>query len=176
MARPYRYLLAILDKTNHATDQFEVINFNYGNNFHPSPKGVTNSNFAGLKLIMEAVRDERLMLIKKMTDDITVRFLNAHHNKKMFRALQFMIFAYHYRTKGLWSEKVVDDQWYLRELYTMTDVRVNNMAPRLQEQPGPVDNILLDITGDMTAMTWPGQGKPMGAKIYNLPKVASAAA
>jgi hypothetical protein len=172
MARSYRYLLAVLDKRHYATDQFEVINFNYGNRFHPSPTGVVNTNLAGLKLIMEEVRDERLMLIKKKTDDITVRFLNAHHGNKMFRALQFLVFGYHYKTKGLWNDGVVDDQWYLHELYTMTDVRVNNIAPRLQEEPGPVDNILLDITGEMTATYWGAKGKPMGARIYNLPKAA----
>jgi hypothetical protein len=44
----YRYLLAVLDDTNLPSDQFEVINFNFGSDFHPSPKRVTDSNFAGL--------------------------------------------------------------------------------------------------------------------------------
>ena len=165
----YRYLLAVLDDMNLPTDQFEVINFNYGSDFHPSPKGVTDSNLAGLKLIMEEVRDERLMLIRKVTDVVTVRFMNAHNNKQMFRALQFVIFRHHYQTSGLWGEKVVEDQWYLRELYTMSDVRVNSIAARLMENGGPFDNIQLSITGEMTTTTWPGKGKPMGPKIYNLP-------
>ena len=71
-----------------------------------------------------------------------------------------MIFRHHYRTKGLWNEKVVEDQWYLREFYTMTDVKVNNMAPRMPETPGPTDTIVLDITGEMTTTALPGQGKP----------------
>lgn len=162
----YRFLLAVLDKEGHATDQFEVIDFNYTNKFDPH---VMKMNFAGLGLVMQAVRDDRLMMIKKMTDDVTVRFMNAHHNNKMFRALQFMIFRHHYRTKGLWNEKVVEDQWYLREFYTMTDVKVNNMAPRRPETPGPTDIIVLDITGEMTTTALPGQGKPMGAKVFSLP-------
>ena len=167
----HRYLLAVLDKSNRATDQFEVINFDHGNKFHYSPKESAKHNIAGLKLIMEEVRDARLMLIQKKTDDVTVRFLNAHHNRQMFRKLQFLTFRYHYQTKGLWSDKVVEDQWYLREMYTMTDVRVNNIAPRLQDdRGGAVDNILLDITGETTSMLWPGKGKAMGTSIYNLSK------
>ena len=163
----YRFLLAVLDKEGNATDKFEVIDFNYTNQFDPQ---VMKMNFAGLGLVMQWVKEDRLMMLKKMTDDVTVRFMNAHHNNKMFRALQFMVFRHHYRTKGLWSEKVAEDQWYLREFYTMTDVKVNNMAPRQPETPGPTDIIVLDITGEMTTTGFPGQGKPMGAKVFSLPE------
>jgi hypothetical protein len=162
----HRFLLAVLDKEGNATDKFEVIDFNYTNEFDPQ---VMKMNFAGLGLVMQWVREDRLMMIKKITDDVTVRFMNAHQNKKMFRALQFMIFRHHYRTKGLWNDKVVEDQWYLREFYTMTDVKVNNMAPRVPGTP-PTDIIILDITGEMTTTAMPGKGKPMGAKVFSLPE------
>jgi hypothetical protein len=150
MSRRYYYRLAILDAKGYTTDQFWILNFNHGDQFHPQPSAVVNSNRAGLKLIMEEARDKQQLTIKKNTSGSTVRFLNAHYKKLKFRALQFMVYKYHYRTKGLWSE-VVEEYWSLEEIYKMPDVHVTAINPRVKEQDyGTVDNIVLGLSGGMT--------------------------
>ncbi len=165
MPRRYHYRLGIVDAKGYTTDEFEILNFNHGVQFHPQPSAVVNSNRAELKLIMEEARDKKLLTIKKYTSGATVRFLNAYYKEQKFRALQFMIYRHHHRTKGLWSE-VVENYWSLEELYKMPDVYVMAINPRVKEKGyGTVDNILLGLGGGMTWIGSAGSSNPGATQV-----------
>ena len=161
----------ILNAHDYASDQTEVVNFNEGAKLETNPTAIVGMNIAGLSMLMDRIKQTRLMIISKRTDEVSIPLVEAYHSKTKFRALQFLILQHHYRVSNVYRDKVLEDQWFLRDVWTFKDVSINNMQARLPDQAhGHVDKLLLDLTGAIEDRFFQGAGKAMGSNIDNLPK------